>query len=150
MESEKPNKGLSNKIKVPIIILSFLTLCALAALFFKLANTVTADPAEKEDSAQYLRAVGDKLNDAGLQEQAIEQYIKFLDKTESDKNTRAQVAHTVGELYMQLSNCREALVWLFQAETAGPTYSRTDELKQQTDNCLNQIKTDNPQNLVTR
>ena len=120
--------GLSNKIKVPIIILTFITLCTLGALLIKIAYSVSL-PEKNLDSYLYLLKIGDKLKNNGLNEQAIDQYIKYLDKTQAEALSRSMVAHTVGELYMKLNNCREALVWLFHAETIGPAYQRANELK---------------------
>ena len=141
--------GLSNKVKIPIIILTFLTLCALGALFAKIATSVS--PSEKKvDSYQFLRDVGDKLKNNGLNEQAIEQYISYLEKSDMSSLSHATVAHSVGELYMKLSNCREALAWLFRAETADPEYQRASELKNHIDTCLTHIKSSKPKNLATR
>ena len=141
--------GLSNKVKVPIIILTFITICAFGALFIKIAYSVSS-PEKNSDSQQYLLNVGDKLKNNGLNEQAIDQYIKYLDKTKAEALPRSTVAHTVGELYMKLNNCREALVWLFRAEIAGPTYKRAEELKKHIDTCLIQISSPEPKNLTTR
>ena len=141
--------GLSNKIKIPIIILTIVTLCALGTLFIKIAYSVNSS--EKNfNSHKYLRNVGDKLKNHGLNEQAIDQYIKYLDKTKAGPLARSEVAHTIGELYMELNNCREALVWLFHAETTGPTYQRTDKLKKHIDTCLIQISSPEPKNLTAR
>ena len=141
--------GLSNKIKIPIIILTIVTLCAFGTLFIKIAYSVNS-PENNFNSHQYLRNVGDKLKNHGLNEQAIDQYIKYLDKTKTDILTRSTVAHTVGELYMELNNCREALVWLFQAEIADHAYRRANELKKQIDTCLIQNISQEPKNLTTR
>ncbi len=43
IDSNNPKTGLSNKIKIPIIILTFLTLCALGALFVKIATSVAPE-----------------------------------------------------------------------------------------------------------
>lgn len=141
--------GLSNKIKVPIIILTLITLSAFGALFIKIAYSVSS-PEKHFDNHQYLRNVGDKLKNNGLNEQAIDQYLKYLEKTKADALTRSTVAHTVGELYMELNNCREALVWLFRAETIGLAYQRADELKRHIDTCLIQTRFPEPKNLATR
>ncbi len=77
-ESNTPKAGLSNKVKIPIIILTFLTLCALGAFFVKIATSVAPEKG-KSDHYQYLLSVGDKLRNNGLNEQAIEQYISYLD-----------------------------------------------------------------------
>ena len=149
MEHNPIKDGLSNKIKIPIIILTFITLCAMGVLFIKIAYSVSS-PGKQSDSYQHLRNVGDKLKNKGLNEQAIDQYIKYLEKSKTNMLSHSMVAHTVGELYMELSNCREALVWLFHAEAAGTTYHRADELKKHIDTCLAQINSSEPTNLNTK
>ena len=149
MEDDPTKNGLSYKIKIPIIILTLITVCAMGALFIKIAYSVSSSE-KQSDSYQYLLKVGDKLRNKGLHEQAIDQYIKYLEKTKINTSPRAFVAHTVGELYMELSNCQEALVWLFQAEEAEKTYHRTDELKKHIDTCSTKINSLKPSNLNAR
>ena len=138
MEDNFTKKGLSYKIKIPIIILTLITLGAMGALFIKIAYSVSSSE-KQSDSYQYLLKVGDKLRNKGLHEQAIDQYIKYLEKTKIKNPSRAMAAHSVGELYMELSNCEEGLTWLFQAEEAGATYHRADELKKHIDECSPKI-----------
>ena len=138
MDDHLIKNGLSSKIKIFIIILTLITLCAMGALFIKIAYSVSSSE-KLSDSYQYLRNVGDKLRNEGLHEQAIDQYIKYLEKTKIKNPSRAMVAHSVGELYMELSNCEEGLTWLFQAEEAGATYHRADELKKHIDACSAKI-----------
>ena len=149
MEDDPIQNKLSYKIKIPIIILTLITACAMGALFIKIAYSVSSSE-KQSDSYQYLLKVGDKLRNKGLHEQAIDQYIKYLEKTKINTSPRALVAHTVGELYMELSNCQEALVWLFQAEEAEKTYHRTDELKKHIDTCSTKINSLKPSNLNAR
>ena len=149
MEDAPIQNKLSYKIKIPIIILTLITVCAMGALFIKIAYSVSSSE-KQSDSYQYLLKVGDKLRNKGLHEQAIDQYIKYLEKTKINTSPRAFVAHTVGELYMELSNCQEALVWLFQAEEAEKTYRRTDELKKHIDTCSTKINSSKPSNLNAR
>ena len=149
MEDDPIQNKLSYKIKIPIIILTLITVCAMGALFIKIASSVSSSE-KQSDSYQYLLKVGDKLRSKGLHEQAIDQYIKYLEKTKINTSPRAFVAHTVGELYMELSNCQEALVWLFQAEEAEKTYHRTDELKKHIDTCSTKINSSKPSNLNAR
>ena len=149
MEDDSIQNKLSYKIKIPIIILTLITVCAMGALFIKIAYSVSSSE-KQSDSYQYLLKVGDKLRNKGLHEQAIDQYIKYLEKTKINTPPRAFVAHTVGELYMELSNCQEALVWLFQAEVTEKTYRRTDELKKHIDTCLTKINSSKPSNLNAR
>ena len=149
MEDDPIQNKLSYKIKIPIIILTLITVCAMGALFIKIAYSVSSSE-KQSDSYQYLLKVGDKLRNKGLHEQAIDQYIKYLEKTKINTSPRAFVAHTVGELYMELSNCQEALVWLFQAEETEKTYHRTDELKKHIDTCSTKINSLKPSNLNAR
>ena len=149
MEDDPIQNKLSYKVKIPIIILSLIMVCAMGALFIKIAYSVSSSE-KQSDSYQYLLKVGDKLRNKGLHEQAIDQYIKYLEKTQINTSPQAFVAHTVGELYMELSNCQEALVWLFQAEETEKTYRRTDELKKHIDTCLTKINSSKPSNLNAR
>ena len=149
MEDDPTQNKLSYKIKIPIIILTLLTVSAMGALFIKIAYSVSSSE-KQSNSYQYLLKVGDKLRNKGLHEQAIDQYIKYLEKTKINTLPRAFVAHTVGELYMELSNCQEALVWLFQAEEAEKTYHRTDELEKHIDTCSTKINSLKPSNLNAR
>ena len=146
MEDDPIQNKLSYKIKIPIIILTLITVCAMGALFIKIAYSVSSSE-KQSDSYQYLLKVGDKLKNKGLHEQAIDQYIKYLEKTKINTASRAMVAHTIGQIYMELSNCQEALVWLFQAEEEEATYHRADELKKHIDTCLATINTLEPNNL---
>jgi hypothetical protein len=145
MEDHPTKNGISYKIKIPIIILTLVTLTAMGALFIKISFSVTSSE-NKSDTYQYLRNVGDKLKSKGLHEQAIDQYIKYLEKTKINTASRAMVAHTIGQIYMELSNCQEGLIWLFQAEEEVTTYHHADELKKHIDTCLatiNLLETNN-------
>ncbi len=92
MEDDPTKNGLSYKVKIPIILLTLITLGAMGVLFIKIAFSVNSS--EKQlDSYQYLRNVGDKLKDKGLHEQAIDQYIKYLEKTKINTPSRAMETH---------------------------------------------------------
>ena len=146
MEDDPIQNKLSYKIKIPIIILTLITVCSMGALFIKIAYSVSSSE-KLSDSYQYLRNVGDKLKNKGLYEQAIDQYIKYLEKTNINTDSHTKVAHAVGELYIELSNCQEGLVWLFQAEESKTPYSRTNDLKKHIDLCLAKINSSKPSNL---
>lgn len=118
----------SKKLKVAVIVLTGLTLIALVALFTKLANKPTLF--KKNDSATHAvesnpllsdeyQAIGTRLRDSGLKEQAIDQFIEVWKLQKVGSVERANAAQTVGRLYADLNNCPEALVWLFRAEVSG-------------------------------
>ena len=54
------------------------------------------------------------------------------------------------QMYMELSNCQEGLMWLFQAEEEETTYHRVDELKKDIDICLSQVNSLQRSNLNTK
>ena len=72
MESPPIKDGLSYKIKIPIIVLTIITLSAMGALFIKIVYSVGSSES-LSDNYQYLRNTGDKLKNEGLHEQAIDQ-----------------------------------------------------------------------------
>lgn len=149
MEENSENNKLSYKIKIPVIILTVITLAVMGALFVKIAFSISSSE-KKSNSYQYLQNVGDKLRDKGLHQQAIHQYIEYLEKTKINTASRTMIAHAIGQMYMELSNCQEGLIWLFQAEEEETTYHRVDELKKDIDICLTQINSLQRSNLNTK
>ena len=149
MEENSENNKLSYKIKIPVIILTVITLAVMGALFVKIAFSISSSE-KKSNSYQYLRNVGDKLRDKGLHQQAIHQYIEYLEKAKINTASRTMIAHTIGQMYIELSNCQEGLMWLFQAEEEETTYHRVDELKKDIDICLTKINSLQRSNINTK
>ena len=71
MEENSENNKLSYKIKIPVIILTVITLAVMGALFVKIAFSISSSE-KKSNSYQYLQNVGNKLRDKGLHQQAIQ------------------------------------------------------------------------------
>jgi hypothetical protein len=156
-----PINGVSLKIKVFVILLTVITVVAFSVFFFKLVSKISssakssssfktsspakvASPVAEDSWAHELQIVGDKLKKAGLKKQAIEQYSQFLQYTSVDPKTRSQVSQTVAELYIELGDCREALVWLYRAQVAGPSTEQKPVLEMQIDSCLKDISSERP------
>ena len=153
--SEKPEPGVSLKVKIFVIFLTLATIVVFSAVLFRLVTKFTSSSTEVKELknseeisspekiqtwAQHLRIVGDKLLKAGLKEKAIEQYANFLQHANMDSKTRAEVSQTLGNLYAELGDCGNALVWFYQAEVAGPDPSRLATLESQIDTCLKEVK----------
>jgi tetratricopeptide (TPR) repeat protein len=153
MEIENPYKqknkvGLS--IKIPIIILTFLTLIAMGAVFTKFLKSPILN--NKKDSStpakasslsiwtEQLPLLGARLDEAGLYEQAVQQYIKYLETASVQGPERATAAHKAGRLYQKLGNCGEALVWFYHAELNQPPKELQTQLNQDIDSCLTNIR----------
>jgi hypothetical protein len=156
-----PTAGVSLKIKVFVILLTIVTVVAFSVFFFKLVSKIASSaktssslktssptkvtsPEAQDLWTHELQIVGDKLKSAGLKKQAIEQYAQFLQYTSVDSKTRSQVSQTVAELYVELGDCREALVWLYRAQVAGPSVERRTALETQINTCLKDISSERP------
>lgn len=142
-----PTEGVSKKLKTFVIILTAVTLLAFVALFTKLATkspipkkTVTQEPVSKQGLVAEYQEVGTRLMNAGLLEQAIDQFIKVWEMQKTNSAKRAKAAQTVGRLYADLGNCQEALTWLFRAEVSDSTLA----LQPLIDTCLAKIRSIHP------
>jgi hypothetical protein len=137
-----PEEGVSGKIKAVVYILTGITLFAFVAFFTKLiAKKPTATQHEKsikntrvDARATELEKAGERLQQLGLNEQALDQYILIWTLGESNATDRAKAAATIGKLYLKLGNCTEALVWLFRSEAANP--DKATELHTLIDTCI--------------
>jgi len=140
---EIPTDGVSKKLKVFVIALTAVTFIALVALFTKLASrpdipakiaSTAQAPISNQSLSDEYNAVGTRLMNSGLKEQAIDQFIKVWEMQQVGSLERAKAAQTVGGLYADLGNCQEALIWLFRAEAADPT------LQPLIDSCLAKVR----------
>ena len=135
--------GVSKKLKVFVIILTAVTFIALVALFTKLANKLDipkkialAAPISNQSLSDEYNAVGTRLMNSGLKEQAIDQFITVWKMQNIVSPERAKAAQTIGSLYAGLGNCQEALIWLFRAEAADSTLP----LQPTIDSCLAKVR----------
>jgi hypothetical protein len=144
-----PIEGVSKKLKTFVIILTVLTLFAFLAIFTKLANkqpaslksssTIRVSEPNQQLIDEY-QAVGNRLMNSGLKEQAIDQFIRVWEMQKLGSLARTKAAENIGRLYADLNNCQEALVWLFRAEV-----SQTDSLMNPLiDTCLAKVRNSNP------
>ena len=141
-DSKIPEEGVSGKIKAVVYILTGITLFAFVAFFTKLiTKKPTAIQQEKNIKnnrvgarATELEKAGERLQQVGLNEQALDQYILIWTLGESNATDRAKAAATTGRLYLKLDNCKEALVWLFRSEAANP--DKATELQPLIDTCI--------------
>ena len=141
-DSKIPEEGVSGKIKAVVYILTGITLFAFVAFFTKLiTKKPTAIQQEKsikntrvDARATELEKAGERLQQVGLNEQALDNYILIWTLGESNATDRAKAAATTGRLYLKLGNCKEALVWLFRSEAANP--DKATELQPLIDTCI--------------
>lgn len=133
-----PDDGVSRKLKVGVYILTGITLFAFVAFFVKL--TTKENRSNKQEKflidprISELKKAGERLQQAALLEQALDQYIEVWKLENSNSFARAEAASTAGKIYLKLGNCNEGLVWLFRAEAANP--EKTAELQPLIDTCI--------------
>jgi hypothetical protein len=141
-DSKIPEDGVSGKLKAVVYILTGITLFAFVAFFTKLI-TKKSTPIQQETSVKDIRIdtrsaelekAGERLQQVGLNEQALDQYIQIWSLGESNTADRAKAAATAGRLYLKLGNCKEALVWLFRSEAANP--DKATDLQTLIDTCI--------------
>ena len=145
LPKENPTDGVSKKLKIFVIILTAVTFLALVALFTKIVNKpivpkisqpAIQGPLSNQGLTNEYKAVGRRLMNSGLKEQAIDQFIKVWEMKKTGNQERAKAAHTVGTLYADLGNCQEALTWLFRAEVSDPTLPMQPII----DSCLAKVR----------
>ena len=145
-DSKIPEDGVSGKLKAVVYILTGITLFAFVAFFTKLiTKKPTAIQQEKsikntrvDGRSTELEKAGERLQQVGLNEQALDNYILIWTLGESNATDRAKAAATTGRLYLKLGNCKEALVWLFRSEAANP--DKATELQPLIDTCITKEK----------
>ena len=133
-----PDDGVSRKLKAGVYILTGITLFAFVAFFTKL--TTKENRSNKQEKILIdprileLKKTGERLQQATLLEQALDQYIEVWKLENSNSLARAEAASAAGKIYLKLGNCNEGLVWLFRAEAANP--EKTTELQPLIDTCI--------------
>ena len=133
-----PKNGVSGKLKAVVYILTTITIFAFVAFFAKLATKYTAPKKQekflKATRVSELNKTGERLQEIGYLELALDQYIAIWNLGSTNSTTRSKAAFKVGKLYLKLGNCKESLVWLFRSEAANP--DMTDKLQPLIDNCI--------------
>jgi hypothetical protein len=136
-----PTAGVSTKLKVFVIGLTFITIMAFGvfiALFIKKAFLKGTD---KTTWGPQLVTIAEELKNKGLKPQAIEHYQRYLDTQKVDLETRSKISFDIAQLYVELGKCDDAVVWFLHAKAAQPTAPSVHELESQLQQCRNQPKT---------
>ena len=137
-ESNIPENGVSGKLKAVVYILTVITLFAFVAFFAKLVTKYSA-PKKQEKFIKTTRIfelnkTGERLQEIGYLDQALDQYIQIWNLESTNPTARSEAAFNVGKIYLKLGNCKESLVWLFRSEAANPV--TTDKLQPLIDSCI--------------
>ena len=136
-EPNIPDAGVSRKLKVTVYILTFVTLLAFAVFITQLIKKYSA-PKNQEinliDARIFeLNKTGERLQQFGYYEQAIDQYVAIWELNTTNPSSRSEAAFNAGKLYLKLDDCKNSLIWLFRAEAANPDAS--NKIKPIINNC---------------
>lgn len=136
-----PTAGVSTKIKVFVIGLTFITVMAFGVFIAMFIKRTFAKQADKVTWGPQLVIIADELKDKGLKSQAIEHYKKYLDTQEFDLKTRSRISFNIATLYVELGKCDDAVVWFLHAKAAQPKAPSVQESESQLQKCRSQSKT---------
>ena len=135
-----PTAGVSTKLKVFVIGLTFITIAAFGifiAMFVK--KTFVKSPTQQW--GPQLVTIAEELKDKGLKPQAIEHYKKYLDTQEVNLETRSRISFDIATLYVELGQCDDAVVWFLHAKAAQPEEHRVQKSNTQIQQCRSRSKT---------
>lgn len=89
--------------------------------------------------AEVRRELAGRLLAAGLADQAIEQYRRYLEEAHVSPDQHGQIAYTIGKLCMDRGRYEEALSWLYQVEILKPQTELAAETGSKIVACLERL-----------
>ena len=135
-----PTAGVSTKIKVFVIGLTFITIAAFG-IFIAMFIKKTFVKGTNQTWGPQLVTIAEELKDKGLKLQAIEHYQKYLDTQKVDMKTRSKISFDIATLYVELGKCDDAVVWFLHANTAKPVKLQILESESQLQQCRSRSNT---------
>jgi hypothetical protein len=136
-----PTKGVSPKLKIFVIGMTFLTIMAAGIFVALFVKKVFVKGPDSETWGPQILAIGKELESKGLQSQAIEHYQKYLDTQKVDMETRSKISFNIATLYVDLGQCDNAVVWFLHAKTAQPEEHRVQKSNIQIQQCRSRSNT---------
>ncbi|QPJ63179.1 MAG: hypothetical protein G3M70_15375 [Candidatus Nitronauta litoralis] len=140
----EPVDGISPTLKKGIIGFTAITVLIFGVFGTLLIKKLLSPGKETRPENHEVLTVAERLHQAGLEEQALEQYEKFLVLPGIGRETRAKVSFDTGKLYLKLDNCAEGLVYFFQSQVAFPKAPWAAELTSHIDHCLTRLNQSPP------
>lgn len=139
-ETPPQAEGISSALKKGIIAFTIVTVLIFGVFGTLLIKKILGSGKETIPEKNETLKVAEKLHQAGLKGQALDQYEKFLNQSGIGRETRSEVSFTAGKIYLELGNCPEGLVYLFQSQVAFPKAPWAAELTSHIDHCLSRLK----------
>ena len=136
-----PTAGVSTKLKVFVIGLTFITITAFGIFIAMFVKKAFVKGPDKVTWGPQLVTIAEDLKDKGLKPQAIEHYQRYLDTQKVDLETRSRISFDIATLYVELGKCDDAVVWFLHAKAAQPEEHRVQESEIQMQQCRDRSKT---------
>ena len=136
-----PTAGVSTKLKVIVIGLTFITVAAFSIFIAMFAKKVFVKGPDSGIWGPQLVTIAEQLNDKGLKPQAIEHYQEYLETQKVDLHTRSRISFNIATLYVELGKCDDAVVWFLHAKAAQPEGHQAQDSEAQIKQCRSQSKT---------
>ena len=130
-----PTEGVSTKLKVFVIGLTFVTVMAFGVFAAMVIKKMFIDKSESPKWGPQLLIIAEELKNRGLQQQAIEQYENYLAGQKVDLVTRSRVSSKISELYLELGQCDRAILWYLHAKAAQPKTSQAEDSESKFEEC---------------
>ena len=86
------------------------------------------------------RTIANKLKSVGLIEEAVTHYEAYLKEAKVGSESLANIAYTIGTMYMEVGNYEKALAWFYEAELVNPGSSLKDQVSAKIVNCLERLR----------
>ena len=136
-----PTDGVSPKIKIFVIGLTFVTITAFCVFIVMFAKKVFMKDADNTTWGPQLVTIAEELKTKGLKSQAIEHYQEYLDTQDVNMETRSRISFDIATLYVELGNCNDAVVWFLHAKAAQPEEHRVQKANTLIQQCRDRPKT---------
>ncbi len=120
---------ISPRLKAVVIGLTVLTILAGIIFLFLVFKRMMTNFSEDPAWGKQMLVVAQKLEADGLKKQAAEQYVKFLNASQPDFKTRASVSLKIAQIFGELNDCPESLIWLYQVEASDPHFPKMQQVR---------------------
>jgi len=138
--SEKKGKLLDAKSLVcAILVFILFAMLAILIVYAGKGEFNLAASTSQEKGALY-RELANKLKSVGITEEAARQYENYFNAAQTDKRTRANIAYTLGKLYMEEENYEKALSWFYRVDIIDPGTPLKSEVGSKIVHCLETLE----------
>ncbi len=135
-----PQEGVGTRTKVFVFILTVVTLLVGMALMFKIVKKFISPSRENFQMESTILPLAEKLEGAGLSQQAIAQYQKALKALPLNRQKKAEISFKVATLYNAKGNCQQAVEWYFKTQIMAPEFARQNQVDSLIQPCLTRLK----------